>query len=118
MDTDISIRMESRDLKEEYHGKSGGLLAKPTTEALLEQHLNELKKLDFNILLSIAKSREPLTYTFVSEDGEHQIEAFFQEYSEVELELVVAIDSQWKARFEKDGLTKSVKIKKHEKLSI
>lgn len=70
-------------------------------DELLEQHANEFKKIDYNILLSIAKSGDPLTYTFEDENGSHQIELFFDYYNDKKMEMVLAIDSNWRGRFDK-----------------
>jgi hypothetical protein len=79
---------------------------------LLDEQVRELGKLSFNFLLSVAKTKEPLTYTFNSDGAEHQIEVLISNLDDAQLEMIVAIDSGWKARFDKGSITRTVKIAK------
>lgn len=81
-----------------------------SADSLLEKHARELQKISYDVLLSIAKSSEPITYTFKDEYGEHQIEVFFDAYSKERLVMVVAIDSDWNARFAKRTNSKVYEI--------
>jgi len=81
-------------------------------KTLLDKHSDRIQSLGFDILLSIAKSEEPLTYSFTTENGEHQIEVFFSSFSDDELQMVVSLDSNWNARFKKQDKVKTINIRR------
>lgn len=71
---------------------------------LIESQIVELKKLSFGFYYGIALSKEPLTYTYKDDsEVEHQIEVFFQDFSEDEIILCVSIDTNWSGRFDKSS---------------
>ena len=82
-----------------------------TNQDLLNLHVNEITKIKFSVLLSIARSEEPLTYTFIDSDKEYQIEVFFNSFSDEGLEMVVAMDSNWEGRFKSSDTTRVVTIR-------
>ena len=70
------------------------------------KQIEELQKLSFQFYFSIAKSKEPLTFTFVdSESTEHQCEVFFDNISDDELIVYFGFDSEWQARFKETSNT-------------
>lgn len=70
-----------------------------TKEEILEWQVCQLKKLDFETLFAIGKSKEPLTYTLALEDGERQVEVNIRIKNSKKIEMEVAVDSNWEARF-------------------
>ena len=80
-------------------------------QATLDKQIEAIKGMGFEVLLGVARSKEPLTYSYISDEGdESQVEAFFTSFSDEELEMVVALDSNSQARFKPQDITKTVHL--------
>lgn len=69
---------------------------------MFESQLNELQKLSYDFYRTLAKGEEPLTYSFVENDGaEHQVEVSVEIGDANNIMVEIAFDTYYKARFDK-----------------
>lgn len=63
--------------------------------------INELKKLSYDFYAQLSGGKEPLTYTFVVDNVETQVEVVAR-VSEGGIEVVVGFDTNWQLQFAPD----------------
>ena len=68
------------------------------TDELIQNQANEFRKMNYGLLLAIAKTGDPLTYTFEHGGENYQVEISFDSFSDKKLEMIVSVDLNGKSK--------------------